>query len=677
MKCTSGSVSRLLPSVIILSGTLASVGLAHAQQPKGVPWDWTHSRVVFSQPGTADEAIRKGAYEHWLKISTAPRFMVQQQRRLANAAGIPHQDFAHGISAYEPPPPESRNRQPGADLQQNDSRENAGNMSGNMSLEERWAAQVGNRQLPFGLSRAILPPVQRGGGTSTRRSVGSGSPWSSNTSNRIKKDWSELLGSGGSIGLGQFPATFTSGSTSCSDFVIFNTGLAGSSTQANIIAFKDIYASCNGGVPTVYWAYNTGGTVLTSVTLSLDGSQVAFVQSSSGGVASLVLLTWRASNGTLTVPVIPASETPALYRGCTTPCMTAMTFSGSSSDTYSAPFTAYGASKIYVGDDLGVLHQFSNIFASSGTPAEVTTGGWPVTVNANASLASPVYDAASGKAFVGDYVLNSSSPCEPSSTNSNTPCGYLYSVDSSGSVTRSAQLDYNSGILDGPIVDSTTEEVFAFAGDDGSSSCAASTPCAAVYQFSANFVSDDAGIEATVGSGYQFMLSGALDNAYFTSLNGTGHLYVVGNTGPANNTVYQVSINNAVMASGAATAGPVVSTNYTNGYNAAGLQVTEFYPGGSNDYIFLSVLAYGAPGACGTASLGNGCVIGYNVFSGTISGSTTPTGATAEAGGTSGIVVDNSASGAQNIYFSTLLNQTCTTSGGTGGCAIQTVQSAP
>jgi hypothetical protein len=46
-------------------------------------------------------------------------------------------------------------------------------------------------------------------------------------------------------------------------------------------------------------------------------------------------------------------------------------------------------------------------------------------------------------------------------------------------------------------------------------------------------------------------------------------------------------------------------------------------------------------------------------------------------GGTSGIVVDNDNTGAQNIYFSTLLNQTCTTSGGMGGCAIQTLQAAP
>jgi hypothetical protein len=89
------------------------------------------------------------------------------------------------------------------------------------------------------------------------------------------------------------------------------------------------------------------------------------------------------------------------------------------------------------------------------------------------------------------------------------------------------------------------------------------------------------------------------------------------------------------------------------------------------------VLAYGSATGCGTASLANGCIIGYNVNSGSISGSTLPTGALAEAGGTSGIVVDNANSDAQNIYFSTLSNQTCSTSGGTGGCAIQTIQSAP
>src|ERR1019366_5744454 len=295
---------------------------------------------------------------------------------------------------------------------------------------------------------------------------------------------------------------------------------------------------------------------------------------------------------------------------------------------------------------------------------------------ANASLASPVYDTGSTNVFVGDYLLSSSSACEPSATNLNSPCGYLYSVNSSGTVTKSAQLDRNFGIMDGPIVDPSAKMVYAFAGDDGSTSCTASTPCAAVYQFPVGNLAS--GTKATVGPGYEFMMSGTFDNLYFNSSSSTptGNLYVIGNTGPANNTLYQIPINSNVMSTTAAAA-PAVSSNYTNGYYAAGLQVAEFYAGGTNDYIFLSVLAYGAFGSgfCGTATLGNGCVIGYDVTNGTISGSTTPTGATAEAGGTSGIVVDSGATGAQNIYFSTLLNQTCT--GGTGGCAIQTSQSAP
>jgi hypothetical protein len=57
---------------------------------------------------------------------------------------------------------------------------------------------------------------------------------------------------------------------------------------------------------------------------------------------------------------------------------------------------------------------------------------------------------------------------------------------------------------------------------------------------------------------------------------------------------------------------------------------------------------------------------------------TTPTSATAsETGGTSGIVVDNSSAtvGASQVYFTPLSGQTCTTSGGLGGCAIQASQS--
>jgi hypothetical protein len=57
-----------------------------------------------------------------------------------------------------------------------------------------------------------------------------------------------------------------------------------------------------------------------------------------------------------------------------------------------------------------------------------------------------------------------------------------------------------------------------------------------------------------------------------------------------------------------------------------------------------------------------------------------PTNAFQSSGGTSGISFDNTVgsgtlAGASQVYFSTLGNQTCGTSG-TGGCAVQASQSA-
>jgi hypothetical protein len=155
-------------------------------------------------------------------------------------------------------------------------------------------------------------------------------------------------------------------------------------------------------------------------------------------------------------------------------------------------------------------------------------------------------------------------------------------------------------------------------------------------------------------------------------------MYVVGNTGPANNTLYQIAITGNVMST-TPTAGPVVAQNYTNGYYASGLNLTEFLNSGT-DYIFLSTIAFSNYSGCGTTpSINIGCVVGFDVTSGAISGLTLPTGSSPAAGGASGIIVDNagSATGESNIYFSALSNQTCTTSGGSSGCAIQISQSAP
>ncbi len=357
--------------------------------------------------------------------------------------------------------------------------------------------------------------------------------------------------------------------------------------------------------------------------------------------------------------------------------MTQINFSGGANDSASSVYYDYPSDTIYVGDDGGRLHKFTGVFGS--TPAEAG-GAWPVNVNTSGEgLASPVYDAGSGKIFVGDYLVNGSPNCATAG------CGFLYSVNAStGAVIQSSRLDYVFGIADAPIVDSSAGKVYAFVGADSgfqssSSPCGKRVPCSGVFQFATNFSAGASGTEARTGTGFEFMLSGMFDNQYFNSASGSspsGNLYVVGATGTTNNTLYQIPISSNAM--GTPKAGPVVSTNFSNGFFASGLQVSEVYTG-SKDYIFTSVLSFGAPASC-TSGSANGCVMGFDVTSGSISGATTPTGATTESEGTSGIIIDNivtsSPSGASNIYYTPLGNQTCG-AGGTGGCAIQISQASP
>ncbi len=52
-----------------------------AVQQRGLPDDWSHHYLVFSNPGTEQQAIDSGRYEQWLKIVNDPRFILQQIKR--------------------------------------------------------------------------------------------------------------------------------------------------------------------------------------------------------------------------------------------------------------------------------------------------------------------------------------------------------------------------------------------------------------------------------------------------------------------------------------------------------------------------------------------------------------------------------------------------------------------
>jgi hypothetical protein len=525
-----------------------------------------------------------------------------------------------------------------------------------------------------------------------------GEPWrwrhAPEPSELLHGDWSEDMGTGATVGAGNFPAkfSFSVGTASCGnaaqpDFVVYNTSAMGSGSQATIVAFDNLYSGCTGTVPSTYWAYNTGTNdlVVTSPVLSADGTQVAFIQSTSGGTANLVLLKWKASTGTLTAPVAPTAESASGYRGCTAPCMTTIAFGDGDADITSSPFYDYTPSSdaLYVGDATGYLHKFTGVF--NGNPPAEAGSPWPVHA-ATAPLTSPVYDEVSGYVFVDASFVTSNNGGRLHAICATSTCGTIGSALNSGilgpvvSGTSCTNGTSGSGanlFMDAPIVDPTNETIYVVLGNDGDAH-------SAVFQFKVSTLNNGCGIEVTLGTGSTTgvpVYSGTLDNLYYSG--SAGHMYICGNSG-GDPTLYQVAVpSNGILTAGAATAGPALTTASTT----CG-PVVEFYnnpniPGEATDWIFTSVEANAlttAPISCPNVTY-TGCIMSFNVTSGAaISGTTATVGHTTVSGGASGVVVDNSVAsgtlaGASQVYFTPLANQNCPTSGGTGGCAIQASQS--
>ena len=444
----------------------------------------------------------------------------------------------------------------------------------------------------------------------------------------------------------------------------------GSSTQATVVAYDNLYTSCSGTVPSVYWSYNTStGTVrnaqaVSSPVISADGAQVAFVETS-GSTAYLVILKWKSGQGTsASAPVTPGTQTTsgAAYASCrSTSASCQLTLSLGANDTNSSPFVDYTNDVLYVGDSSGILHQVTGVF--KGTPIfDTTHPGWPVTVDGGAALGSPVYDSASGLVFVGDAN------------------GKLSSVASGAhpAVHNSAKIEFISGgIGDAPLVNSTTELVYVFVSCDAACSPTSSN---GVFRFAASFTSGSGTEQPLTQTGAaltsQKMYAGTFDNTYYAGSGSTGQMYTCGYANGAHPILYQIPMS---FAWGSA---PVTTTNLTGGPGGCS-PLTENLSGIANsDGLFLSVTANGnQPGCTGD------CIYSFNIFS----GSPVLSAARQATAGASGMIIDNSANttGASQIYYATQGASTnrdgysCPSpSGGTGvaatagGCAVQASQAA-
>lgn len=654
-----------------MQGQSGSSVYVNGTEIRGYPEDWSHRHVVFSNIGAEEEALQKGEYEHWQKVVNEPRYVIQQLKKHGEMKG------PAGIDA---------------------------------EYRLRWNAE--SADLRFGEPDDFVRMYRR-----------------MNQSN-IKADWSEALGGPGLAG-GQYPAKFNLMTTtaSCSDYVVFPTGVAGSPAHATIVAFNSVYSGCplfSGSLPVVYWAYNTGTgfTATTSPTISLDGTQVAFVQTK-GGNASLVLLKMAASSGTVVAPISPTSVSMGSYRTCTVPCYTSISLGAN--DTASAPFYVYGtADTLYVGDDTGKVHEVTGAFL--GTPT-LDPSGWPATASTTIApaLTSPVYDSGSTRIFVTDAA------------------GYLHSftVAAPGTVTTSGRLENNTtNVFEPPVVDSSAEKVYTFIGYSGDTGHTGNPSyinifaAAALGQAGPGAGGTDYGTGVPFANGgnhnpaTSFMRIGSFDNLYYEGTGTTGNLYVCENgfvyqvplatvITPVVN-VYSTPVTTASTASACApvteflgtkvattlsaaitvTTSPAVIhvTSGTSIANADFLQIDseimQVSSGGGTttltvtrgqqgtsaathanavatqdiqDWLFTAVAGGASGSATRAAGCTGACVFNYQVMGAGTAGN--PTAGLNSTGGTSGIIIDTSSTaitGDQEIYYTPL--------GGTS--AVQVSQAA-
>ncbi len=456
-------IAGLTMSVAVIAwgqtGSNANANLPPTIHSGSAPEDWSHHHVVYSNLGTESESIRTGTHDRWLRVSSDPRYLMQQTRERGRRS------------------------------------------------RRGWGS-------PGGAS---------GGGTQPLAS-------------KPARDWSLALGTG-TVALGMSPAKFnfdvTAAITSAnctSDFVVYGLDVTGSSTQANLVGVNNLYSGVSpaglcGLAPTVNWAYNTstiGGGITTSPILSIDGTQVAFIEST-GSNSVLHVLKWAAGDGTVGASVVPVSV--ASTTTCTGSCMVSLAYDPSANGTtLSSPFYNYLTDILYVGNDNGQLFEVTGVF--NGTP----TAGWSSSVAAGGVvMTGPVLDVVSGSIFVGGSD------------------GVLYAVNSTtGAVQNSLAIGSTGtggGLVDSPIVDSANGTVIAYTAANAASvggTALALNSNAVVVQ--ADTTTPLGSIQvAPIGLGSQGSTAnlnaeaGSFDNAYFNYTSGanTGHFYQIGTTAAA------------------------------------------------------------------------------------------------------------------------------------------------
>jgi hypothetical protein len=505
-------------------------------------------------------------------------------------------------------------------------------------------------------------------------------------SSGVRRDWNEAIGSSAyTLSSPTYPAKYSfnvaSPTPDCTkDYVVYTLPVA-ATTDFNVIAFNNLYVNstgsglCAGTVPTVLFAYNgsqSTGTLSTAPVLSLDGTQIAFIEKSTG--AQFHILKWHAGDKSATFPkpFNAAHLANCATNGGVAPCEYSVTYSTATS-TLGSPFIDYAGDTAYVTDDKGNVSAIHPVFGATPAKPPAVVTGFPVNVS-TAKLTAPSFDSVSKNVFVSDtskifYVRTGATSSGACLTGAPPCAGKTNVVISTGSGVGTTQ--------EAPIVDSTNGTVFAFgwSGPPYNGAIIVQSNTTLAVRNVANISGTTGGSTATT------IFSGTFDNAYFNNPT-TGKLYACGeNNGNHFGTLWAAGFASATaIKTGTASFGPLNLTTATiAGAASPCSSLTEvFNQAAGKDFLYTGITS-----KCAFGGSAAGCIFAFDITSGF---PTTAAAKFSSNSGSSGIVIDNvtgSLTSATNLYFLTRQPQgtgsPCTVyTGGTnttGNCAIKLTQS--
>ncbi len=460
-----------------------------------------------------------------------------------------------------------------------------------------------------------------------------------------ERDWAVGLGSGASGNDGIYPAKYTfdfAAVPDCTrDFIVFPVNALPGLAQPNIVGFNNLYRGpasgfCGTGDPNTLWAYRIGnGPIRSSPALSLDGTRLAFVESSSTG-AVFHVLTWKQGQGTLTNPVVP-EETVVANVACTPgrSCDVSIPYT-TSTNSLSSVYIDYAGNNAWVGADDGYLYRIREVFSLS-PKFNVTLDKFQV--NPGFHLTSPVYDSNVDRVLISDGTNLYAVPAQGGTATSYTPNPAL------GTITDGPILDFRMPLNKPPFTN-----VWLFG---NARLMEMDYPWTSPFTF--NVASANGDSLGSAPSGFNVRMGAFTEGVYNPTFGAAGYVYVCGNQSPLRGPIPAGSQNLPriyrfnIAGEGKLTTGDVKTTDVgTAAGHCSPLAYSYMFSG--NQLTEMLFAGYAVPSPAGE-------ILRWDISSAGGFEGLAPTHRVGEPGGTSAIVLDNYATTteqAQSIYFSTL-----------------------